>query len=84
MNPKIDTFVLKWGFERGQPLLKECEAELLELIKSLMLDNEFIVDLLNEVHKYTKQENNFHALEYAGIFKEYFREHILNQLDPSK
>ena len=111
MNHKIDTFVLKWGFERGQPLLKECEADLLELIKSLMPNEEIedwteimpdetinVPDELDKIVNKTGFQLRFHTISGKSegetiahivwnnqkFFNKYFREHILNQLDPSK
>ena len=42
-------------------------------------DSDFLLDILLKVNEYVRQENQFIATEYVGVFKEWMRDEIIKR-----
>lgn len=42
-------------------------------------DSDFLLDILLKVNEYIRQENQFIATEYVGVFKEWMRDEIIKR-----
>lgn len=42
-------------------------------------DSDFLLDILLKVNEYVRQENQFIATEYVGVFKEWMRDEMIKR-----